>query len=687
MTRPEPDSDSKVSRSYSLASAPLRLLSHSFHSTASTFYSTLASSGATSAQQFTNHIDIHQKDASALDATSPPALHHVPDFLTAHAALPSITLKQKLAIQPSLTSHSTLYHPQQEYSVQPHQTLQDCPQQNTNTAAVLPQLSGQPEADFNRFLGSSGKAIRLTSSTSMGSAITIASAKAGEIERPVSMQRARDQETASGAARLENLLLPYDIRYSIFGHLSLQDIYHCQLTCKLLCWATSDQSIWKRIALNLIQGEFYFDIPNTLPANIPNWRFFCKRHFLRQRNWRQGHVQDVISLDDNCQKLTTLQIMAPYVLTGCDDGRVHLWNISTKTLLHRFQIRGEITWVEHLQEQKMVAGLGYDIENMESEIRLFSTETGEEIGFYKEDFWDLAICAINETYLVASDAEGRYTTWDWRSGTKVSQFKVEDETSFTEALHLVQNTILELHYDGIIRLFSIYGECFGRLTLDNILPNHQVSFCWLHNDFSMVVWESSNTMAHIRLPLLIQDVHDGRGHQHRSLNRHISQAEWDAQGAEIYWRHQLEHTCNFAAMGGGRFQMLYVQIFENLTNQVPIHVHSLRHNGPATPGSGIDTGTSAGAGVGPGTSVELNRGAEATEKDDGYGWQHGEFVRAHSLDPDLEKIIQGLRPSRIDCDPEYIVVGLVQGGIRLLQFAPVDEKLLERTSSFAEGLQ
>ena len=83
-----------------------------------------------------------------------------------------------------------------------------------------------------------------------------------------------------------------------------------------------------------------------------------------------------------------------------------------------------------------MAGLGYDIENMRSEIRLFSTETGEELGVYEEEFWDLAICAINGQFLVASDGEGTYTTWNWRTGVKVSQFKVPDEVSFIFVLNI-----------------------------------------------------------------------------------------------------------------------------------------------------------------------------------------------------------------------------------------------------------
>ncbi|KAI8595090.1 hypothetical protein EDD21DRAFT_409349 [Dissophora ornata] len=222
----------------------------------------------------------------------------------------------------------------------------------------------------------------------------------------------------------------------------------------------------------------------------------------------------------------------------------------------------------------------------------------------------------------------------------------------------------------MIRLFSIHGECYGRFTLDNILPGHQVSFCWLHNDFSMVVWESSNTMAHIRLPLLMRNNNDeSKDPLLLGLSRPISQEEWDAQGAEVYWRHQLQHTCNFAAMGGGRFQLLYVEIFENLMDQVPIRVHSLRRSRPAS---------SNGSAGGSDTEMVIEE-----EGAGGEGGEHAEYVTAHSLNPELEKIIQGLRPSRIDCDPEYIAVGLVQGGVRLLQFAPVDEELLELPPSFA----
>ncbi|KAG0340798.1 hypothetical protein BG000_011083 [Podila horticola] len=651
-TRQESEGDGKVARSYSLASAPLRLLSHSFHSTANTH--SPPSSGSNS-------------PVSHPGCDPTPPRHHEPSTSVSSA---SFDLKTETTIATN-NFHNTLHAsptlPQPQPQPQHHVPQLD-PRREAREAREskrqAQQLFDSDISSHEDICGRLSKAIKLEAAPW--------SPKQEMAESPDHTSPSLSLQSAE-AQRLERLLLPYDIRYSIFGQLSLQDLYNLQLSCKLLYWATSDQSIWKRIALQLIQGEFYFDIPRTLPANIPNWKYFCKRHSLRQQNWRLGQVQDVITLDDNYQKLTTLQIMAPYVLTGCDDGRVHLWNINTRSLLHCFQVKGEITWVEHLQEEKIVAGLGYDIDEMRSEIRLFSTETGEQIGLYEENFWDLAICAINGKYLVASDGEGRYTAWDWRFGAKISQFKVEDETSITEALYLVQDTILELHYDGIIRLFSITGECFGRFNLDNILPNHQVSFCWLHNDLSMVVWESSNTMAHIRLPLLQNK--NANGQPNTSLQRHITQEEWDAQGAEVYWRHQLTHTCNFAAMGGGRFQMLYVQIFENLMDQVPIRVHSLRPSRPAISSSSTVSAASAGSASGRITGDEM---VSPPVEEEGYGWQHGEYVTAHSSNPELEKIIQGLRPSRIDCDPEYIVVGLVQGGVRLLQFAPVDDELLDK---------
>ncbi|KAG0045376.1 hypothetical protein BGZ83_009410 [Gryganskiella cystojenkinii] len=682
------ESDSKTTRStYSLASAPLRLLSHSFHSTANTHNSNNHANPISALHPADLEFDSYKQhtpiDQDNFSTNSEQLLQSSSSSTNQSKTENVVNQLRQLQPQPtSLPREDQSSSPLQKQELQEQQSIffngNEAYEANNRTPTTIFCIND--EADWAQ-AQPSRKIVKLdeqpqTTTSATPYALTIS---------PKTGVGVADDEAHE---LLERLLMPYDIRYSIFGQLNLQDIYNCQLACKLLLWATSDQSVWKRIALNLIQGEFYFDIPRTLPAKIPNWKYFCKRHLLRQRNWRKGQVQDIISLDDNYQKLTTLQIMAPYVLTGCSDGRIHLWNINTRQLLHRFQIRGEITWVEHLQEQKIVAGLGYDIEKMRSEIRLFSTETGEEIGLYEEDFWDLAICAINGVYLVASDGEGRYTTWNWKTGAKVSQFRVPDETSITEALYLVKNTILELHYDGMIRLFSIMGECYGRFTLDKILPKNQISFCWLHNDFSLVVWESSNTMAHIRLPLLQKHSPESLHH----LDRSISQEEWDAQGAEVYWRHQLTHTCNFAAMGGGRFQLLYVQIFENLMDQVPIRVHSLRHRSSSNNRNNAGLINSTGGAIGAGTSVtssiSSNKASVTIQGDDGesdivvedegYGWQHGEYVTAHSVNPDLEKIIQGLRPSRIDCDPEYIVVGLVQGGVRLLQFAPVDTELLEQ---------
>ncbi|KAF9965845.1 hypothetical protein BGZ70_003956 [Mortierella alpina] len=665
--RQEFEGDGKASRSYSLASAPLRLLSHSFHSTANTHSSNNSNNASASTH---THVDPLLKEP-CLQESSNPCQEHPSNSGSLHHAIPPSTDHESLGkplqspVPPSTVRHYQQPAPHPQPQPQLQHFLDERP--SRNTAARGSGLLSDAQDDDASSSGPWRKTLKVATEEGVIEAVPPAHVRQG--------RSSGSPQPLGALERLERLLVPYDIRHSIFGELSLQDIYRLQLTCKLFYWATSDQLIWKRIALDLIQGEFYFDIPKTLPANIPNWKYFCKRHLLRQRNWRRGQVQDIISLDDNYQKLTTLQIMAPYVLTGCDDGRVHLWNISTRTLLHCFQVKGEITWVEYLQDENMVAGLGYDIEQTRSEIRLFSTETGQQIGLYEECFWDLAICAINGNYLVASDGKGRYTTWNWKSGAKISTFKVEDETSITEALYLVQNTILELHYDGMMRLFSIHGECYGRFTLDNILPNHQVSFCWLHNDFSMVVWELSNTMAHIRLPFLQKNAPGNR------LGRPISQEEWDAQGAEVYWRHQLTHTCNFAAMGGGRFQLLYVEIFENLMDQVPIRVHSLRPSRPldgVPPGSGQSVPASGDrAGVDQAT-------ADVPTEDEGYGWQHGEYVTAHSLNPEIEKIIQGLRPSRIDCDPEYIVVGLVQGGVRLLQFAPVDEELFEQTPPWGD---
>lgn len=209
-TRQESEGDGKVARSYSLASAPLRLLSHSFHSTANTH--SPPPSGSTST---VSH--------SGCDPTPPG--HHEPSTSVSSA---SFDLKTETTIATNNcdnTFHATTPTALPQPLPQPqHHALQLDPRREARESKrQAQQLFDSDISSHEDISGRLSKAIKLEASPW--------SPEQETVESPDRTPSPSSSLHSDEAQRLERLLLPYDIRYSIFGQLSLQDIYNLQLVC------------------------------------------------------------------------------------------------------------------------------------------------------------------------------------------------------------------------------------------------------------------------------------------------------------------------------------------------------------------------------------------------------------------------------------------------------------------------
>lgn len=198
-TRQESEGDGKVARSYSLASAPLRLLSHSFHSTANTH--SPPPSGSTSPAGH-NGCDHSPREAS-VDLKTETLATNV-NINTFHATTPTI-LPQP---QPQPQHYALQLDPRREVRESKRQAQ---------------QLFDSDISSHEDISGRLSKAIKLNEASPWSPNEATA--------EPLDDTQSPSMPQSAEAQRLERLLLPYDIRYSIFGQLSLQDIYNLQLVC------------------------------------------------------------------------------------------------------------------------------------------------------------------------------------------------------------------------------------------------------------------------------------------------------------------------------------------------------------------------------------------------------------------------------------------------------------------------
>lgn len=198
-TRQESEGDGKVARSYSLASAPLRLLSHSFHSTANTHSPPPSGSTSTGGQHGCDHSPRHHE--------------------------PSVDLKtETLATNINNTFQATIptILPQPQPQPQHHALQLDPRREVRESKRQAQQLFDSDISSHEDISGRLSKAIKLNEASPWSPS---------EATEPLDDTQSPSMPQSAEVQRLERLLLPYDIRYSIFGQLSLQDIYNLQLVC------------------------------------------------------------------------------------------------------------------------------------------------------------------------------------------------------------------------------------------------------------------------------------------------------------------------------------------------------------------------------------------------------------------------------------------------------------------------
>lgn len=230
--RQEFEGDGKTSRSYSLASAPLRLLSHSFHSTANTHSTSSNSNPSSSTPLAQPHVDQHHHTHAELllkesyvQESPNPCHEHTPNN-TSHAIPPSADHESFGKRLQSPAPLSTLRQQQQQPASQPQPLLAQAQhfldeRSSRSTAARGSESLNDSPDDDPLSSGPWRKTLKVATQEGVVEAVPPAHVRQGRLSV--------SQQPMGALERLERLLVPYDIRHSIFGELALQDIYHLQL--------------------------------------------------------------------------------------------------------------------------------------------------------------------------------------------------------------------------------------------------------------------------------------------------------------------------------------------------------------------------------------------------------------------------------------------------------------------------
>ncbi|WWC87868.1 uncharacterized protein L201_002766 [Kwoniella dendrophila CBS 6074] len=247
---------------------------------------------------------------------------------------------------------------------------------------------------------------------------------------------------------------------NILSLLDHKDILRLRTVSKGYKQLTKNETLWKLLCRQLEwrdwDGEAGLVHLNAMSAG--EWEEMYKSLWRREKNWNKGLTQTVFLLKGHTNYVTSLRLRGDVLISGSYDETIRMWHLpplltlAPKSIPQPLVIPAKsVSCLDYFPPENVFVAGYHDIGRVQvwkrqgEEWQLFDTLAGHLHG--------IRAVAINENYLVSAGADKALVVWSWRTGEKIVRFG--QQTNICVGIHLVQDYIVAVTVDGIIRTFSI----------------------------------------------------------------------------------------------------------------------------------------------------------------------------------------------------------------------------------------
>ncbi|KAK3825872.1 MAG: hypothetical protein J3Q66DRAFT_110736 [Benniella sp.] len=258
--------------------------------------------------------------------------------------------------------------------------------------------------------------------------------------------------------------VPVEIACQIFSKLEIQDLASCQQVCRQWYWILMDQSIWRSvyaeherefaIPTQPLSTSSYSVVPTTpsisplvAPTLSKDWKQECRTRVISDRNWANGHIQSLYTLNVHRGGIVRLRVKSGKLLSGDMFGQVAMWDTSTYRCEDLFDAAvGPIQLLDF-----SVAAMIMTVISKSGVCRIWNLRTKALIHSWSAI--DVVCMTMNDEYLILGKKDCHIQIVDFTTGETL-KFTQELAGETLQDIY-VQNDTLIVATTRFIRILSI----------------------------------------------------------------------------------------------------------------------------------------------------------------------------------------------------------------------------------------
>ncbi|ORX33682.1 WD40-repeat-containing domain protein [Kockovaella imperatae] len=281
----------------------------------------------------------------------------------------------------------------------------------------------------------------------------VASCHPSDVDAQIALLQKYKKSTGDILGRLGD-----NVSARILSYLDLSDIMHIRLVSKRYHAITQVPALWQRMCRQI--GHTGADV--------------CESHFRRlwerELRWRRGNPVEVTLLEGHTSYVTSIMIRGETIISGSYDGTIRIWNF-LESLPPTILPGKPISCLDYHEAEGVLVTGSHDVG------RIQIWRNGEIWRTLSGHLHGIRAVAINHRWLVSAGADKALVVWDWRTGEKVTKFG--QQTNICAGIHLLEDYIMAMTVDGIIRTFGIVErEMLGQHRLTDIAPGVSENVNW-----------------------------------------------------------------------------------------------------------------------------------------------------------------------------------------------------------------